>query len=252
MNGTCAHVLEWRCGSSWQRSCGLTCERVNTHYDQDKQRAPYLFIYFIFAISVTMTASHLSASFHHNVFSYSSSLCFRTGRVIRHWESHTQEVCGLQWSPDRQYLASGGNDNKVGQLLKGRGQERDSQGDRAAQSSEWNTIRQETDRPGLVKRRGRQTDRPGLVTGRGRQTGSVYPPGWESVVWLLEFDDSVYVNWTHCFHHFLGPLMATCLLHIFLSFLISWWFGRCRQTSPSSAIRSMLQPSRPSVGRPTR
>ncbi len=24
---------------------------------------------------------------------------------------HSQEVCGLQWSPDGRYLASGGNDN---------------------------------------------------------------------------------------------------------------------------------------------
>ncbi|XP_071798661.1 cell division cycle protein 20 homolog [Asterias amurensis] len=28
-------------------------------------------------------------------------------------ESHTQEVCGLKWSPDGKYLASGGNDNMV-------------------------------------------------------------------------------------------------------------------------------------------
>lgn len=27
--------------------------------------------------------------------------------------THTQEVCGLQWSPDGRYLASGGNDNLV-------------------------------------------------------------------------------------------------------------------------------------------
>lgn len=26
---------------------------------------------------------------------------------------HTQEVCGLTWSPDGRYLASGGNDNLV-------------------------------------------------------------------------------------------------------------------------------------------
>jgi cell division cycle protein 20 (cofactor of APC complex) len=28
-------------------------------------------------------------------------------------EAHTQEVCGLKWSPDGRYLASGGNDNMV-------------------------------------------------------------------------------------------------------------------------------------------
>ena len=26
---------------------------------------------------------------------------------------YRQEVCGLKWSPDNQYLASGGNDNKL-------------------------------------------------------------------------------------------------------------------------------------------
>lgn len=29
------------------------------------------------------------------------------------WTDHRQEVCGLKWSPDKQYLASGGNDNKL-------------------------------------------------------------------------------------------------------------------------------------------
>lgn len=27
--------------------------------------------------------------------------------------AHTQEVCGLKWSPDQRFLASGGNDNLV-------------------------------------------------------------------------------------------------------------------------------------------
>lgn len=27
--------------------------------------------------------------------------------------AHRQEVCGLKWSPDNQYLASGGNDNRL-------------------------------------------------------------------------------------------------------------------------------------------
>ena len=27
--------------------------------------------------------------------------------------NHSQEICGLQWSPDGRYLASGGNDNLV-------------------------------------------------------------------------------------------------------------------------------------------
>ena len=31
----------------------------------------------------------------------------------RRMVGHRQEVCGLKWSPDNQYLASGGNDNKL-------------------------------------------------------------------------------------------------------------------------------------------
>ncbi|PIK53694.1 putative fizzy-related protein-like [Apostichopus japonicus] len=32
---------------------------------------------------------------------------------VRSLTGHRQEVCGLKWSPDHQYLASGGNDNKL-------------------------------------------------------------------------------------------------------------------------------------------
>jgi len=34
-------------------------------------------------------------------------------RYLRKLTGHSQEVCGLRWSPDNQLLASGGNDNKV-------------------------------------------------------------------------------------------------------------------------------------------
>lgn len=34
---------------------------------------------------------------------------------VKKYLGHTQEVCGLRWSPDHQLLASGGNDNKVSQ-----------------------------------------------------------------------------------------------------------------------------------------
>lgn len=30
-----------------------------------------------------------------------------------HNHTHLPQVCGLKWSPDKQYLASGGNDNKL-------------------------------------------------------------------------------------------------------------------------------------------
>lgn len=35
---------------------------------------------------------------------------FRQHLIANHFN---QKVCGLKWSPDKQYLASGGNDNKL-------------------------------------------------------------------------------------------------------------------------------------------
>lgn len=48
----------------------------------------------------------------------------RSGKIVHHdvrerdhlistINAHAQEVCGLKWSPDGQYLASGGNDNML-------------------------------------------------------------------------------------------------------------------------------------------
>ena len=55
------------------------------------------------------------------------TILFRDMRTRRDYQTkltdHSQEICGLKWSHDEQYLASGGNDNKVavwsggGQLL---------------------------------------------------------------------------------------------------------------------------------------
>ena len=46
------------------------------------------------------------------------TILFRDIRVRRDFSAklleHSQEICGLKWSLDEQYLASGGNDNKVG------------------------------------------------------------------------------------------------------------------------------------------
>ena len=51
-----------------------------------------------------------SGSRDHNIFAWD----YRTPTLpIKKYLGHTQEVCGLKWSPDHQLLASGGNDNKV-------------------------------------------------------------------------------------------------------------------------------------------
>uniref|UniRef100_A0A6M2DIJ8 Putative anaphase promoting complex cdc20 cdh1 and ama1 subunit n=1 Tax=Xenopsylla cheopis TaxID=163159 RepID=A0A6M2DIJ8_XENCH len=42
--------------------------------------------------------------------------------LISNIEAHTQEVCGLKWSPDGRYLASGGNDNILNVWSAVRGQ----------------------------------------------------------------------------------------------------------------------------------
>lgn len=39
--------------------------------------------------------------------------CFLANVTERRLVGHRQEVCGLKWSPDNQYLASGGNDNRL-------------------------------------------------------------------------------------------------------------------------------------------
>lgn len=47
--------------------------------------------------------------------SRSGSIHHHDVRVAEHrvgaLDGHSQEVCGLKWSPDGKYLASGGNDN---------------------------------------------------------------------------------------------------------------------------------------------
>lgn len=37
----------------------------------------------------------------------------RQQTVVHQFHSHTQEICGLKWSPDKTLLASGGNDNRL-------------------------------------------------------------------------------------------------------------------------------------------
>jgi WD40 repeat protein len=33
--------------------------------------------------------------------------------IVNKYKAHGQEICGLKWSPDGSYIASGGNDNKL-------------------------------------------------------------------------------------------------------------------------------------------
>ncbi|KAJ2162016.1 substrate-specific activator of APC-dependent proteolysis [Coemansia sp. RSA 552] len=45
------------------------------------------------------------------IYNYDTRL--REGAVISTYYGHSQEVCGLRWSPDKVQLASGGNDNQL-------------------------------------------------------------------------------------------------------------------------------------------
>lgn len=57
--------------------------------------------------------------YHTNIFTTSSKDCeiinydMRVQRSTQVCKGHTQEVCGLKWSPDGSLLASGGNDNAL-------------------------------------------------------------------------------------------------------------------------------------------
>ena len=42
--------------------------------------------------------------------------------IVGRLAGHTQEVCGLSWSPDGKYLASGGNDNLLNVWAQAAGQ----------------------------------------------------------------------------------------------------------------------------------
>lgn len=33
--------------------------------------------------------------------------------LVNQYKAHSQEICGLKWSPEGNYIASGGNDNKL-------------------------------------------------------------------------------------------------------------------------------------------
>ena len=70
--------------------------------------------YFVqFQLFSTFSGSRTGEIHHHDV------------RVAEHHvgtlSSHTQEVCGLRWSLDGKYLASGGNDNLVNVWLSDTG-----------------------------------------------------------------------------------------------------------------------------------
>ena len=55
-----------------------------------------------------------SGSRDHSIFQWDHRAC--QDKPIKKYLGHSQEVCGLHWSHDRQLLASGGNDNKVSSI----------------------------------------------------------------------------------------------------------------------------------------
>lgn len=51
--------------------------------------------------------------FHVTIFLFFCLFSITATVTERRLAGHRQEVCGLKWSPDNQYLASGGNDNRL-------------------------------------------------------------------------------------------------------------------------------------------
>lgn len=65
----------------------------------------YIWIYFATFFNLVYSGARSGSIFNHDV------------RVANHhissFNNHTQEICGLQWSPDGKLLASGANDNTL-------------------------------------------------------------------------------------------------------------------------------------------
>jgi len=75
---------------------------------------------FICSVFVVFTASLswnnttiVSGSRDRSILQWDHRTASHGNRYMRKLVGHSQEVCGLRWSPDHQLLASGGNDNKV-------------------------------------------------------------------------------------------------------------------------------------------
>ena len=59
-----------------------------------------------------------SLNWNHNLLASGSKdghigVCDVRAGMIEKYKAHSQEICGLKWSPDGKYIASGGNDNKL-------------------------------------------------------------------------------------------------------------------------------------------
>lgn len=65
------------------------------------------------------TARIGTISFNNNIISTGSrdghiiNRDMRSGEICSRVSAHRQEICGIKWSPDGNYLASGGNDNRL-------------------------------------------------------------------------------------------------------------------------------------------
>lgn len=84
--------------------CSIFVFMTSTYYIKKQYILKRMKIYFVILWTLWFfSGSRSGAIYHHDV------------RVANHHVStlnnHSQEVCGLAWSPDGRYLASGGNDN---------------------------------------------------------------------------------------------------------------------------------------------
>ncbi|KAJ2811001.1 substrate-specific activator of APC-dependent proteolysis [Coemansia furcata] len=106
---------EWVTSVRWAESGGHLAVGLNTGavqiWDTTRARCVRTFTGHTRRVGVLEWSSSVISSGSRDKRIHNRDSRMRESALISTYYAHTQEVCGLKWSPDRTQLASGGNDN---------------------------------------------------------------------------------------------------------------------------------------------